>query len=214
MKPFLFTLILVVIVLLGSCSDDPGKIAAVTGASKMRVEPSECSSCNRCVLDFDCPQKAIKIDHQTLKAVIDPKKCVNCKLCITDFRCPYSAIKDFDDVTAPSAPDSLKVIQLESTDSSLTINSDYPSGDDGVSDGATETAASYLVKMSKIENFEFDKGVTVYESVDIPQYASIDSLDANTTYYFQAVAFDEVNNRSAIAIFKGKTLSALKRGNK
>jgi len=208
MKPFLFTLVITVIVLLGSCSDDPGKIAAVTGASKMRVEPSECSSCNRCVLDFDCPQKAIKIDHKTLKAVIDPKKCVNCKLCITDFRCPYSAIKDFDDVTAPSAPDSLKVI--ESMINSLVINSDYSSGDDGT----TGIPASYLVKMSKIENFEFDKGLTVYESVDIPQYASIDSLDANTTYYFQAVAFDEVNNRSAISRFEGKTLSALKRGNK
>jgi len=203
---FIIFALVVTMLILGGCSDDPVKISAVTGASKMRIEPSDCNSCDRCVLDFDCPRKAISIDPQTSKAVIDPQKCVNCKLCITDFRCPYSAIKDYDDVIAPSAPDSLKVV--DSTANSLTINSDYSSGDDGVNGNA----ALYIVKMSKQANFTFEAGKTIYQSVDVPQYATIDSLEANTTYYFQAVALDEVQNRSAIARFKGKTLSALKRG--
>ncbi|MEM2561557.1 MAG: 4Fe-4S binding protein, partial [Candidatus Bathyarchaeia archaeon] len=48
---------------------------------ELKVDPSKCNACGRCV--FICPMGAIQIDFQNKKLYVNRKICTNCGKCVS-----------------------------------------------------------------------------------------------------------------------------------
>ncbi|MBN1327082.1 MAG: hypothetical protein JW996_03945, partial [Candidatus Cloacimonetes bacterium] len=127
------------------CSDSLNKI--LKNDNLVRVEYSSCvgAGCHECILEFNCPVDAIKIDPRTTTSYIDTDKCIQCLRCLSQFQCPEAAITTTIDEIAPGEIEDFLAISDTVGELRITFTA---TGDDG----AVGRAFYYQMELTDQEN--------------------------------------------------------------
>jgi len=180
---------LIILFALFSCTDDVTKTDDLDKTP--RVEFSQCTSCYKCIDDFQCPQDAFRIDEASGKVYIDQNRCISCYDCLNDFECQYDAITRLPDLIAPATPQNIAV--LSDNIGMIEIRFFAP-GDDSL------TGIAYLYDL-KINDLAGNSVASDFTPT-LPQYSGamefwqISNMPENDTLIVSIAAFDEVGHTS------------------
>ncbi|RLC51837.1 MAG: hypothetical protein DRH79_05600 [Candidatus Cloacimonadota bacterium] len=175
-----------------SCTDSLDK--TISYVESVRVEYSDCSGCQECMLDFSCPENAIMFDSTRTKAFIDADKCVQCMECINLFNCPDDAFTLVQDIIPPAALNGLNVYSDNPGDLTIKFQS---TGDDDTLGNAYQYELQLLDENDEEMVTDFEPTIPINPGFE--EYWIISDLEEDALITVNIRAYDEMNNASPVA---------------